>query len=49
MHIFTSVKETGLIDYDTLEEKAGSTNRNLILRRFAYSRDWDYARIRKSG
>jgi glycine hydroxymethyltransferase len=47
-HFYGVVKETGLIDYDTLEEKARSYRPKLIFcGASAYSRDWDYARIRK--
>lgn len=41
-------KETGLIDYDNFEEKAKIEKPKLIIcGASAYSRDWDYARIRK--
>jgi len=47
-HFYGVVKETGLIDYDTLEEKARLLKPKLIFcGASAYSRDWDYARIRK--
>ncbi|MDN3657783.1 serine hydroxymethyltransferase [Ferruginibacter paludis] len=47
-HFYGVVKETGLIDYDTLEEKARTLKPKLIFcGASAYSRDWDYARIRK--
>ena len=47
-HFYGVVKETGLIDYDTLEEKARALKPKLIFcGASAYSRDWDYARIRK--
>ncbi|CAN5386712.1 serine hydroxymethyltransferase [soil metagenome] len=47
-HFYGVVKETGLIDYDTLEEKARTFRPKLIFcGASAYSRDWDYARIRK--
>ncbi|MCW3094259.1 MAG: serine hydroxymethyltransferase [Ferruginibacter sp.] len=47
-HFYGVVKETGLIDYDTLEEKARTYLPKLIFcGASAYSRDWDYARIRK--
>lgn len=47
-HFYGVVKETGLIDYDTLEEKARTHRPKLIFcGASAYSRDWDYARIRK--
>lgn len=46
---FYGVKqESGLIDYDTLEETAKKERPKLIIcGASAYSRDWDYARIRK--
>ncbi|MCE2686619.1 MAG: serine hydroxymethyltransferase [Cryomorphaceae bacterium] len=41
-------KETGLIDYDTMEETAKRERPKMIIcGASAYSRDWDYARIRK--
>ena len=41
-------KESGLIDYDSLEETAKKERPKLIIcGASAYSRDWDYARIRK--
>ena len=47
-HFYGVVKETGLIDYDTLEQKARALQPKLIFcGASAYSRDWDYARIRK--
>ena len=47
-HFYGVIKETGLIDYDTLEEKARAFRPKLIFcGASAYSRDWDYARIRK--
>ena len=47
-HFYGVVKESGLIDYDTLEEKARTYKPKLIFcGASAYSRDWDYARIRK--
>ena len=47
-HFYGVVKETGLIDYDTLEQKAREHQPKLIFcGASAYSRDWDYARIRK--
>lgn len=46
-HFYGVVKETGLIDYDTLEQKARLVKPKLIFcGASAYSRDWDYARIR---
>jgi glycine hydroxymethyltransferase len=41
-------KETGLIDYDLMEETAKREKPKMIIcGASAYSRDWDYARIRK--
>ena len=41
-------KETGLVDYDMLEQVARKEKPQLIVcGASAYSRDWDYARIRK--
>lgn len=41
-------KSSGLIDYDSLEETARKERPKLIIcGASAYSRDWDYARIRK--
>ena len=41
-------KETGLIYYDTMEETAKRERHKMIIcGASAYSRDWDYARIRK--
>lgn len=42
------IKETGLVDYDMLEAQARKEQPKLIIcGASAYSRDWDYARIRK--
>src|ERR1700692_4321998 len=47
-HFYGVVKETGLVDYDMLEQKAGKEKPKLIIcGASAYSRDWDYERIRK--
>lgn len=47
-HFYGVVKETGLVDYETLEKQARELKPKLILcGASAYSRDWDYARIRK--
>lgn len=47
-HHYGVKKETGLIDYEMLEEKARSLRPKMIIcGASAYSRDWDYARIRK--
>ena len=41
-------RETGLIDYDSMEETARRERPKMIIcGASAYSRDWDYARIRK--
>jgi glycine hydroxymethyltransferase len=41
-------KETGLVDYDLMEETARHEKPKMIIcGASAYSRDWDYARIRK--
>jgi len=42
------VKETGLVDYDDMEHKAKQHKPKLIIcGASAYSRDWDYARVRQ--
>lgn len=47
-HFYGVVKETGLIDYEMLESKAREVKPKLIIcGASAYSRDWDYIRIRK--
>jgi glycine hydroxymethyltransferase len=47
-HSYGVLKETGLVDYETLEQKARTLKPKLIYcGASAYSRDWDYARIRK--
>lgn len=47
-HFYGVVKETGLIDYEMLENQARTHRPKLIIcGASAYSRDWDYARIRK--
>jgi glycine hydroxymethyltransferase len=46
-HFYGVVKDTGLVDYDALEQKARAEKPKLIIcGASAYSRDWDYARIR---
>jgi glycine hydroxymethyltransferase len=46
-HFYTVEKETGLINYAELEEKARREKPKMIIcGASAYSRDWDYARIR---
>ncbi len=48
VHSYGVVRETGLVDYETLERKALEVKPKLIIcGASAYSRDWDYARIRK--
>jgi glycine hydroxymethyltransferase len=47
-HFYGVKKETGLVDYEMLEEVARREKPKLIIcGASAYSRDWDYARIRK--
>jgi glycine hydroxymethyltransferase len=47
-HFYGVVRETGLVDYETLEKKARELKPKLIFcGASAYSRDWDYARIRR--
>jgi len=47
-HFYGVNKETGLVDYDMLEEIARRERPKIIIcGASAYSRDWDYARIRK--
>lgn len=47
-HFYGVKQETGQVDYDMLEEKARSIRpKMIIVGASAYSRDWDYARIRK--
>lgn len=49
-HFYGVVRETGLVDYDMLEKKAKEIKPKLIIcGASAYSRDWDYARIRKAA
>jgi glycine hydroxymethyltransferase len=46
-HYYGVVKETGLVDYEMLESQARTLKPKLIIcGASAYSRDWDYARIR---
>jgi glycine hydroxymethyltransferase len=46
-HFYGVHKDTGLVDYDMLEAKAREVKPKLIIcGASAYSRDWDYARIR---
>lgn len=47
-HFYGVKKETGLIDYEMLEEKARTEKPKLIIcGASAYSRDWDYERMRR--
>ena len=47
-HFYSVHKETGLVNYEQLEEVARKEKPKLIIcGASAYSRDWDYARIRK--
>lgn len=47
-HFYGVSKETGLIDYEAMEAKAREVKPKMIIcGASAYSRDWDYARIRK--
>lgn len=47
-HFYGVKKETGLLDYEMLEEKALTEKpKMIIVGASAYSRDWDYARVRK--
>lgn len=47
-HFYTVNRETGLVDYGQLEEVARREKPKMIIcGASAYSRDWDYARIRR--
>jgi glycine hydroxymethyltransferase len=47
-HFYGVVKETGLVNYEQMEEVARKEKPQVIIcGASAYSRDWDYARIRK--
>ena len=47
-HFYTVDKETGIVNYEELERKAREEKPKMIIcGASAYSRDWDYARIRK--
>ncbi|MEO5997167.1 MAG: serine hydroxymethyltransferase [Chitinophagaceae bacterium] len=47
-HFYGVKKETGLVDYEMMEEVARKEKPRLIIcGASAYSREWDYARIRK--
>lgn len=46
-HFYSVKKDTGLVDYEMLEDQAVRVKPKLIIcGASAYSRDWDYARIR---
>lgn len=46
-HFYGVNKDTGLVDYETLEERARTVQPKLIIcGASSYSRDWDYERIR---
>src|SRR4030081_1650775 len=46
-HFYGVKKETGVVDYEMLEQKARKEKPKLIISgASAYSRDWDYERIR---
>src|SRR5918993_2819951 len=46
-HFYGVIRETGLVDYDMMEKKAKEIKPKVIIcGASAYSRDWDYARIR---
>jgi glycine hydroxymethyltransferase len=47
-HFYSVTREGGLVDYEMLEAKAREIKPKMIIcGASAYSRDWDYARIRK--
>jgi glycine hydroxymethyltransferase len=47
-HFYGVTRESGLVDYDMLEAKAREVKPKMIIcGASAYSRDWDYERIRK--
>jgi len=49
-HFYGVTREDGIVDYDMLEAKAKEIKPKLIIcGASAYSRDWDYARIRKAA
>jgi glycine hydroxymethyltransferase len=49
-HFYGVKKETGIVDYEMLEEKARIEKPKLIIvGASAYSRDWDYERIRNAA
>jgi glycine hydroxymethyltransferase len=47
-HFYGVTREEGMVDYEMLEQKAREVKPKMIIcGASAYSRDWDYARIRK--
>lgn len=49
-HFYGVTRESGIVDYEMLEAKAREIKPKLIIcGASAYSRDWDYARIRKAA
>lgn len=47
-HFYGVSKETGTVDYDDLEKKAKEIKpKMIVVGASAYSRDWDYERVRK--
>jgi len=49
-HFYGVKKETGLVDYEMLQQKAREIKPKLIIcGASAYSRDWDYKRIRETA
>ncbi len=49
-HFYGVTREDGLVDYDMLEAKAREVKPKMIIcGASAYSRDWDYARVRKAA
>ncbi len=47
-HFYGVSESTGLVDYDMMEQKANEVKpKMIIVGASAYSRDWDYARVRK--
>lgn len=49
-HFYGVTREGGVVDYDMLEAKAREVRPKMIIcGASAYSRDWDYARVRKAA
>lgn len=49
-HFYGVTREGGVVDYDMLEAKAREVKPKMIIcGASAYSRDWDYARVRKAA